>query len=56
MWHVLERREVWWGDQTERTLGRSKPRQDCILKWMIMKWNEKAQTGLIWLRIQTGSE
>jgi hypothetical protein len=26
-----------------------------ILKWMIMEWNEKAQTGLIWLRIQTVS-
>jgi len=37
MWHVGERGEVWWGDQWERPLVRSRARQDHILKWMIMK-------------------
>jgi len=55
MWHIWAKGEVWWGDQRERPLGRSRPRQDYILKWMIMKWNGEAETGLIWLRIQTGS-
>jgi len=26
-----------------------------ILKWIINKWDEIALTGLIWLRIRTGS-
>jgi hypothetical protein len=28
---------------------------DLILKWMIKKWDTEAWTGLIWLRIGTGS-
>jgi len=26
-----------------------------ILKWIFKKWDEQAWTGLIWLRIRTGS-
>ena len=56
MLHLWERGEVWWEGQRERPLGRStRPRQDYILKWIIMKWNEETETGLIWFRIQTGS-
>jgi hypothetical protein len=24
-----------------------------ILQWMLKRWDEKAQTGLLWLRIRT---
>jgi hypothetical protein len=40
----------------KRPLGRPKPdgRIDIILRWIFRKWDGKARTGLIWLRIGTG--
>jgi hypothetical protein len=38
-----------------RPLGRPGPKwEEKILKWFFKNWNEKAWTGLIWLRIRTG--
>jgi len=39
-----------------RPLGRPRldGRIDLILRWIFRKWDGKARTGLIWLRIGTG--
>jgi len=60
MWYVWEIGKVrtwfWWEDMRERDLleypgvnGR------IVLKWIFRKW-DRGWTGLIWLRIGTGSE
>ena len=60
MQHVWGKREVntvfWWVNLKERN-HLEDPGTDgrIILKWIINKWDEIAWTGLIWLRIRTGS-
>jgi hypothetical protein len=40
----------------KRALGRPQCISKVILKWMLMKWNRRAWTGLIWLRRGTNGE
>ena len=41
----------WWGNLKERNhLGDPGIDEKIILKWIFMKWNVGAWTGLIWLR------
>jgi len=59
MWHVCETGEVtgfWWGDQREvyhlEDLGLD---GRIILKWVCHERDGEDWTGLIWLRMETGS-
>ena len=58
-WARMERLEVytgfWWGNVRERDHFED-PDIDgrIILKWIFRKWNVRAWTGSIWLRIGTG--
>jgi hypothetical protein len=59
MWHIWGIGEIhtrfWWGDLTERDHLKSLGVDGrIILKWIFKKWHREAQTGLIWLRIDTG--
>jgi hypothetical protein len=50
-----ERRIEHFGKETEgsRPLGRPRHRRKDNIKMMLKKWNEKAQTRLLWIRIRT---
>jgi hypothetical protein len=55
----LERGELltgfWWADLRKGDhLVDLSVNGKVILKWIFKDWNEKAWTGLIWLRIRTG--
>ena len=47
--------EFWWGSLRERD-HLKEPGVDwrIILRWIFRKWDVRAWTGLIWLRIGTG--
>jgi len=61
MYHVWGReevyKEVWWGNLRERD-HLEDPGIDgrIILRWIFRKWDERAWTGSIWIRIGTGGE
>ena len=61
MQHTWGRGEIytgfWWGNLREGDHFED-PVADgrIILIWMFRKWDVKAWTGLIWLRIRTGDE
>jgi len=55
----LEREELhigfWWADLRKGDhLVDLDVNGKIILKWIFKNWNEKAWSGLIWLRIETG--
>jgi len=58
MWHVCGRVEVytgfWWGNLRERNHSED-PGIDAmiILRWIFRKWDVRAWTGSMWLRIET---
>ena len=60
MWHIWETQKVhtgfWWGDLMERDrledLGID---WRIVLKWIFNTWDWEEWTGLLWLRIGTGS-
>jgi hypothetical protein len=50
-------RVFWWGNLKERYHLKDPGvdgRIDLILRWIFRKWDGKAWTGLIWIRIGTG--
>ena len=60
MWHVWGTGEIhtgfWWGKLREEVhLEDSRVEGNIILKSSLKKWDGRAWTGLIWLRIWTGS-
>jgi hypothetical protein len=60
MWNVWETGEVHtrfsWGGLRERDHFEDQDVDGKItLKWILKKWDGQAWTGLIWLRIGTGS-
>jgi hypothetical protein len=45
----------WWGNLRERDhLRYSGVNGKIMLRWIFRKWDVKACTGFIWLRIETG--
>jgi len=45
----------WWGNLRERDhLEDAGVDGRIILRWILRKWDVRAWTGLIWLRIETG--
>ena len=58
MWHVWRKGEVctrfWWGNLRERDhLEDPGIHERIILRWVFRKWDVRAWTGLIWLKIRT---
>jgi hypothetical protein len=50
-------RRFWWGDLKDRDhLENLGVDVRIILRWMTKQWNGEASIGLIWMRIETGSE